>query len=216
MDFAAARRNMLDSQIRPNRVTDERLIDALATVPREEFVPKDLRGVAYVDEDIPLGNGRYLMEPMVMARLMQAAAPAPGDLALIIGCGTGYAAAVLSHLVGAVVAVDGNAGLVQQATKTLTGMGNDTVAVIEGPLANGCPEQAPFDVIFFNGAVAEVPQNVSAQLADGGRLVAVVAGKAIGKATLTTRRRDIFTSREIFDAATPLLPEFERKSAFVF
>lgn len=216
MDFAAARRNMLDSQIRPNRVTDERLIDALATVPREEFVPKDLRGVAYVDEDIPLGNGRYLMEPMVMARLMQAAAPAPGDLALIIGCGTGYAAAVLSHLVGAVVAVDGNAGLVQQATKTLTGMGNDTVAVIEGPLANGCPEQAPFDVIFFNGAVAEIPQNVSAQLADGGRLVAVVAGKAIGKATLTTRRRDIFTSREIFDAATPLLPEFERKSAFVF
>lgn len=216
MDFAAARHNMVDCQIRPNRVTDERLISALATVPREEFVSKELRGVAYIDEDLPLADGRYLMEPMIMARLMQEAAPTAGDLALTVGCGTGYAAAVLSHLVGAVVAVESNAALAQQATKTLTGMGNDTVAVFEGPLADGCPDQAPFDVIFFNGAVSQIPDKVSAQLAEGGRLVAVVAGNGIGKANLVTRRRGIISSREVFDAAIPLLPGFERKTAFVF
>lgn len=216
MDFAAARRNMVESQIRPNRVTDERLIAALAMVPREEFVPKALRGIAYIDEDLPIGDGRYLMEPMVLARLIQTAEPAPTDLALIIGVGTGYAAAVLSHLVGGVVAVESDPALAQRAIKTLTGMGNDTVAVIEGPLANGCPVQAPFDVIFFNGAVAEIPGNISAQLAEGGRLVAVVAGNAVGKAVLVAHRRGVLTSREVFDAAIPLLPGFERKSAFVF
>jgi protein-L-isoaspartate(D-aspartate) O-methyltransferase len=216
VDFDAARRNMVESQIRPNRVTDERLIAALASVPREEFVPKELRGVAYIDEDLPIGDGRYLMEPMIMARLMQEASPTPGDLALTIGCGAGYAAAVLSHLVGAVVAIESSSALAQQATKTLTGMGNDTVAVIEGPLADGCPDQAPFDVIFFNGAVAQIPENIAAQLAENGRLVAVVTGDGIGKAKLATRRRGILTSREVFDAGTPLLPGFERKTAFVF
>lgn len=216
MDFAAARHNMVESQIRPNRVTDERLIAAMATVPREAFVPKELRGVAYVDEAIPIGTGRYLMEPMIIARLMQTAAPTAGDLALTIGCGTGYAAAVLSHLVGAVVAVESDAALAQQATRTLTGMGIDTVAVIEGVLADGCLDQAPFDIIFFDGAVREIPESVSSQLAEGGRLVAVVAGNGVGKGAQVSRRRGILTSREVFDAGTPLLPGFERKTAFVF
>ncbi|MGH6663066.1 MAG: protein-L-isoaspartate O-methyltransferase family protein [Rhodospirillales bacterium] len=216
MDFAAARHNMVESQIRPNRVTDERLIAAMATVPREAFVPKELRGVAYVDEAIPVGDGRYLMEPMVVARLMQEAAPTAGDLALTIGCGTGYAAAVLSHLVGAVVAVESDAALARQASQTLTGMGIDTVAVIEGVLADGCRDQAPFDVIFFDGAVAEIPESVSSQLAEGGRLVAIVAGNGVGKGMLATRRRGILTTREIFDAGTPLLPGFERKAVFIF
>lgn len=220
MDFAAARHNMVESQIRPNRITDKRLIEALATVPREAFVPKELRGVAYVDEAIPIGNGRYLMEPMILAKLMQAATPTAGDLALTIGCGTGYAAAVLSHLVGAVVAVESDAGLAQRATETLTGMGNDTVAVIGGALANGCPDQAPFDVIFFDGAIGEIPEAVSSQLAEGGRLVAVIAGdgvgEGVGKGVLMTRRRGVLTTREMFDAGTPLLPGFERKKAFVF
>jgi len=216
VDFATARHNMVESQIRPNRVTDERLIAAMAAVPREAFVPKELRGVAYVDEAIAIGEGRYLMEPMVIARLMQAAAPTAGDLALSIGCGTGYAAAVLSQLVGAVVAVESDSALAQQATRTLTGMGIDTVAVIEGGLRDGFPDQAPFDIIFFDGAVGEIPESVSSQLAEGGRLVAVVAGNGVGKGVQVTRRRGILTSREVFDAGTPLLPGFERKRAFVF
>ncbi len=216
MDFAAARRNMVESQIRPNRVTDERLIAAMAAVPREVFVPKELRGIAYVDEAIPLGEGRYLMEPMIVARLIQTAAPTAGDLALIIGCGTGYAAAILSHAVGTVVSLESNAALARQATRTLADMGIDTVAVVEGALADGCRDQAPFDVIFFDGAVAEIPDSVSSQLAEGGRLVAVVAVAGGGKGVLMTRRRGILTSREVFDGGTPLLPGFQRRTAFVF
>lgn len=216
MNFAAARHNMVESQIRPNRVTDEKLIAAFAKIPREEFVPRQLRGVAYVDEAVPLGEGRHLMEPMVLARLIQTAAPAAGDLALVVGCGTGYGAAILSHLVGAVVALEHDPGLAQQATQTLGALGIDTVAVIAGALDNGCPDQAPFDVILFDGAVPEIPETIASQLAEGGRLVAVVAGSRIGKASLMTRRRGVLTSREVFDAGTPILPGFQRKSAFVF
>ena len=216
MNFAAARYNMVESQIRPNRVTDEKLIAAFAKIPREEFVPRQLRGVAYVDEAVSLGEGRHLMEPMVLARLIQTAAPAAGDLALVVGCGTGYGAAILSHLVGAVVALEHDPGLAQQATQTLGTLGIDTVAVIAGALDKGCPDQAPFDVILFDGAVPEIPETIASQLAEGGRLVAVVAGSRIGKATLVTRRRGVLTSREVFDAGTPILPGFQRKSAFVF
>ena len=216
MNFAAARYNMVESQIRPNRVTDEKLIAAFAKIPREEFVPRQLRGVAYVDEAVSLGEGRHLMEPMVLARLIQTAAPVAGDLALVVGCGTGYGAAILSHLVGAVVALEHDPGLAQQATQTLGTLGIDTVAVIAGALDKGCPDQAPFDVILFDGAVPEIPETIASQLAEGGRLVAVVAGSRIGKATLVTRRRGVLTSREVFDAGTPILPGFQRKSAFVF
>lgn len=216
MDFAAARHNMVESQIRPNRVTNAKLIEAIAKLPREAFAPKQLRGIAYVDEAVPLGEGRFLMEPMILARLIQAAAPAPGDLALVIGCGTGYDAAVLSHLVGAVVALESDPGLAQQATQTLSGLGIDTVAVVTDSLDKGCPDQAPFDVIMFDGAVPEIPETITSQLAEGGRLVAVIAGSRIGKAMLMTRRRGVLSSREMFDAGTPMLPGFERKSAFVF
>ena len=216
MNFAAARHNMVESQIRPNRVSDEKLIAAFAKIPREEFVPRQLRGVAYVDEAVSLGEGRHLMEPMVLARLIQTAAPAAGDLALVVGCGTGYGAAILSHLVGAVVALEHDPGLAQQATQTLGTLGIDTVAVIAGALDKGCTDQAPFDVILFDGAVPEIPETIASQLAEGGRLVAVVAGSRIGKATLVTRRRGVLTSREVFDAGTPILPGFQRKSAFVF
>lgn len=216
MNFAAARHNMVESQIRPNRVTDEKLIAAFAKIPREEFVPRQFRGVAYVDEAVSLGEGRHLMEPMVLARLIQTAAPAAGDLALVVGCGTGYGAAILSHLVGAVVALEHDPGLAQQATQTLGTLGIDTVAVIAGALDKGCPDQAPFDVILFDGAVPEIPETIASQLAEGGRLVAIVAGSRIGKATLATRRRGVLASREVFDAGTPILPGFQRKSAFVF
>ena len=216
MDFAAARENMVDCQILPNRVTDKRLIEALGAVPREAFVPTEYQGVAYVDEAIPLGGGRDLMQPLVTARLFQAAEPKVRDLALVIGCGTGYGAAVLSYLVGTVVAVESDGGLAKEANQVLSGLGIDTVAVMEGRLEEGYKKQAPYDVILFDGAVADVPDALSSQLAEGGRLVAVISDNGVGKAQLMTRHHDQLSSREVFDAGAPLLPGFERSESFVF
>jgi protein-L-isoaspartate(D-aspartate) O-methyltransferase len=156
------------------------------------------------------------MEPLVTARLIQAAEPKAQDLALVIGCGTGYGAAVLSHLAGTVVAVESDGGLAKEANQILSGLGMDTVAVMEGHLEKGYRKQAPYDVIFFNGAVADVPEAISSQLAEGGRLVAVVSKDGVGKAMLLTRHHDQVSSREVFDAGTPLLPGFERSESFVF
>ncbi len=216
MDFDIARRNMVDSQIRPNNVTEERLIGAMEALPREAFLPSEYQGVAYIDDAMPLGNGRHMMAPMVMARLVEAASPAPQDLALVIGCATGYEAAVLSYLVGTVVAVESDAGMAQQAAQTLTGLEIDTVAVVEGDLDKGYPDQAPYDVIFFNGAVADIPDGISRQLAEGGRLIAVVSGDGPGKARRVTNHRGGLSSQEVFDANTPLLSGFEHEQTFVF
>ncbi len=220
MDFDVVRHNMVESQIRPNRVSDDRIIAAMDRLPREAFVPADLQGVAYVDEAVPLGGGRYLMEPMILARLIQLASPGEGDLALVIGCGTGYGAAVLSNTVSTVVAVESDPVLAQQATETLAGLGIDTVAVIEADLRKGCPDQGPYDVIFFDGAVAEISEPISRQLAEGGRMVSVVTGDGPGpgpgKAMLTTRHAGVLSSLESFDAGTPALPGFGRQKTFVF
>ena len=216
MDFDLARRNMVDSQLLPNRVTDERIIGAMAALPREAFVPAEFQGVAYVDEAVPLDDGRYLMKPMVMARLLQTALPQASDLALVIGCNTGYGAAVLSSAVSTVVAVEGDAGLAAKASDTLTTLGIDTVAVITGDLKKGYPDQAPYDVIFFDGAVAGIPDSITRQLADGGRLVALVSGEGVGKAMLTKRHGDGFSSLESFNAGTPYLAGFEPQKAFAF
>lgn len=218
MDYAQQRHNMVESQVRPNQVTDDRILDAMAELPREAFVAKAQKGIAYVDEALPIGSGRYMMEPMVVARLLQSAAVNPGDVALHIGCGTGYAAALMSKLASTVVAVESDAKLAAEATRVLADLSIDTVAVIDGPLQEGYPKQAPYDVIFFDGAVEHVPPAISDQLAENGRLVAVVAppGPGAGKAVLISRHGGVLSSREIFDAGTPLLPGFTRAKAFVF
>jgi len=217
MDFSIARRSMVNSQIRPNQVNDGDVLAAMAEMPREAFLPKVLHGVAYVDEDIPLGKGRYLMEPMVLARLLQAAAIQPTDVALILGCATGYSVAIASRLASAVVAIESDAKLAQAASDTLTGLGLDTVAVMQGDLGAGYAKQAPFDVILFDGAVANVPASIAEQLAEGGRLVAVVRpGEGVGKAVLVTREAGLLSLREVFDANIPWLPGFEPVSQFVF
>lgn len=217
MDFSTARQSMVKSQIRPNQVNDPEVLAAMAELPRETFLPKALQGVAYVDEDLPLGNGRYLMEPCVLARLLQAATIRSTDVALVIGCTTGYSAAVLSRLASAVVAVESDAKLVQAATNTLAELQIDTVAVMQGELREGCPKQAPFDVIVFDGAVSEIPDALVAQLADGGRLVAAVRKtQAIGRGMLIVRSGDVIARRELFDATIPWLPGFEPAPGFVF
>jgi len=217
MDFAAARLNMVESQIRTNKVTDPGIVKAFEAVPREMFVEEAQRGFAYVDEDLELAPGRYLMEPMVLARLLQAAAAQPGDMVLDIGCATGYSTAVLAQLAETVVGVECDRGLMDGANRTLNALDVDNAVVVNGPLDLGYQKQAPYDVIVFQGAVCEVPDEIKHQLADGGRLVAVVCDAAgIGRGTVIQRSGDSFSGRRLFDAATPLLPGFAREAGFVF
>lgn len=216
-DYATARLNMVENQIRPNRVTDERLLAAIAEVPRERFVPKRLHGNAYVDQDLALGDGRYLMEPVVFARLLQAAAIGPGDVVLDIGCGTGYSAAVLGKLAGTVVALESDAALAKQAIEALTELDVDNAVVVEGPLAEGYPRQAPYDVIVLGGSVDAVPDAIADQLVVGGRLVAVVnVAPSVGNIEVIHRSHGGLSRRQLYDAAVPILPGFAAEHGFVF
>jgi protein-L-isoaspartate(D-aspartate) O-methyltransferase len=217
MDYAAARLNMVESQVRPNRVTDPRIVLAMLELPREKFLPEALRGVAYVDEDVHIGNGRYLTEPMVLARLVQAAAVQGTDTVLEIGTGTGYGAAVLSRLAGKVVALDSDPALLKKTNTNLGEVGAKNVTLAEGPLAQGWPKNGPYKAIIFSGGVEYVPQAVLDQLAEGGRLLAVVSlpGEA-SRATLISRIGGALSTRAIFDAASPILPGLKRDPGFVF
>jgi len=217
VDYAAARANMVGSQLRTTKVTDPVLLEAFESVPRELFVPADKRGVAYVDEDMAIAGGRYLMKPMVLARLLQAAAIEPGDIVLDIGCGSGYSSAILAKLAATVVAVESDKRLADEANRILSDQGNDNVVVVEAALDEGYPKQAPYNVIFIGGSVADVPKAICDQLIDGGRLVTVVKdGKDLGRATLMQRIGDVVSSRVLFDAATHYLPGFTREAGFAF
>lgn len=217
MNYAATRHNMVENQIRTNQVTDPAVIAAIAAVPREVFVPKQLRGVAYVDESIDLGKGRFLMEPMVFARLLQTAAIKPTEVVLDIGCGSGYSAAVLSRLASTVVALESDAKLAEQAKARLTELSADNVALVSGPLAKGAAAHGPYDVIVLEGAVPEIPAALTAQLAEGGRLLAVVVAESgQGRATLAVRTGSGVSGRVLFDTTLPPLPGFQVKSGFRF
>lgn len=215
-DSAAARRHMIESQIMPSGVTDRGLLAALEAVPREIFVPKSLQGVAYVDEDLEVAPGRYLMEPRVFGKLLLAAGLREDDVVLDVGCGRGYHTAVLARLAGTVVALESDEELAAQASETLTELGVDNAAVVSGPLAEGYPSQAPYDVIFLSGAVEEVPEALSAQLDPSGRLLAVIGAGGTGQATLMLRHGETLARRSLFDAAIPLLPGFKLEPGFVF
>ena len=214
-DHAAARRNMVSGQIRTNRVTDERLIEAMEEIPRERFVPHAKRGVAYVDEDVEIASGRYLMEPMVLARLVQEATIGSDDMVLDVGCATGYAAAVMSRLAGTVIALDVDESLAAEAERTLSEVGADNAIVVNGPLAEGYARQAPYDVILLGGAVDHLPEALADQLAEGGRIVGVLreAG-GVGQATLWARYRGALSSRSLFEASLQPLPGIARPVRF--
>ncbi len=216
-DHAAQRLNMVESQLRTNKVTDAALIGAMAAVPRERFLSTALHGVAYVDEDLPLGGDRYMMEPMVMARLIQALRPGATDVVLEIGTGCGYGAAILARLASTVVALESDSTLAASAANALNGQGIDTAIVVEGPLAEGYPKHGPYDAIFICGAVAEIPAAILDQVAEGGRLAAVIGRPGEpGRATLVQRRGGVLSRRVLFDAAVPQLPGFAREPGFVF
>lgn len=215
MDYAVARQHMVDSQIRTNKVTDERLIDAIRAMPRERFVPDSLRARSYVDDDVELAPGRFLMEPMVTARLIQAAEVKPANIALVVGAASGYAAALLARLADTVVALEADAALAQRASSTFADLGIDNAAVVEGPLAAGCAKHAPYDVVFLDGAVEQVPQSLVDQLGEGGRMVGVVNDGGVGRAMLWINSGGALSKRILFDANVTPLPGFKAPARFV-
>lgn len=217
--FEKARQIMVEGQVRPNKVTNEAVLEAIRHVPREKFLPPHLQAIAYVDEDIDLGQGRYLMEPTVLARLLQAADIRKSETVLDIGCGSGYATAVFSQLCRHVTGIDQDVKLVTEATRVLSQLGLSRAEIVqENRLQEGYIKNAPYDVIFINGSVASVPEKIKMQMADkGGRLVTVLCGKGrMGTGILITRNGDHFTTLNLFDAATPALPGFEEKKTFIF
>ncbi|HXP76654.1 MAG TPA: protein-L-isoaspartate O-methyltransferase [Stellaceae bacterium] len=217
IDYAAARLNMVDGQLRTNGVVDPALVAAFLAVPRERFVPEPLRGTAYVDEDLPLGNGRYLMEPLVLARLIQLAEPGRDARVLCVGAGPGYDAAILAHVVGAVVALESDPALAATARRLLRELGYSKASVIEGSLEEGHTAGAPYDAILFGGAIAEVPDAIARQLAETGRIAAVVrADGRVSQVTVMTRVGTVLSRRPVFDAANHPLPGFASQPAFVF
>jgi protein-L-isoaspartate(D-aspartate) O-methyltransferase len=221
-DFAQARTNMVESQIRTLDVTDRRLVAALREIPRERFVPASRRAIAYIDEDLLLkaADGdqpaRYLMEPMPFAKLVQLAEIKPTDLVLDVGCGTGYSSSVLSRLADSVVALECDEELAAAANETLPALEIGNVAVVTGPLNEGYPEEGPYDVIVLDGAVPQVPEALLQQLKEGGRLVAIIAENGSGKAWLFTRHAGHATGRPAFSAFAKPLSGFEREQGFVF
>jgi protein-L-isoaspartate(D-aspartate) O-methyltransferase len=220
-DFVAARRMMVDGQVRTSDVTDLRLIAAMREVPRERFLPPAQRSFAYFDLDLPLAAPeankplRHLIKPMVLGKLIQAAEIRDDDHVLDVGCGTGYSTALLARLAGSVVALEEDAALAQQAAETLRALGVTQAQVATGPLAGGWPALAPYDAILVNGAFEVAPKALLRQLRDGGRLVGVMRGAA-GKAMLYRSAGGECSGRPIFDAFAPLLPGFAVPPAFVF
>ena len=209
MDYALSRFNMIEGQIKTNRVTDPFVLDAMAEVPRESFVPTAKKGVAYIDDAVEVAPGRFMLEPMVLARMLEGCALKETDIVLDIGCNTGYSTAILAKIVSTVVALEEDETLAKSASDTLNVLGVDNAVVVTGPMKEGVVKQAPYDVILFNGAVSEVPEAIKNQLADGGRLVAITAGKStMSTVSVYTRNNELLSKRDIMEAGVALLPGF--------
>lgn len=220
-DYSLARRTMVDRQIRTADVTDRRILRAIGEVPRELFSPVELRPLAYSDADLLLtkpgsGQGRYLVEPTILARLIQLADIGEDDIVLDVGCGTGYSSAVLSLIANSVVALEEIDDLAEAATETLLELDIGNVAVLTGPLAEGFASEGPYDVIVMAAAVEEVPPALLDQLKKGGRLVTIVGQGPSGMATLFHRNGGEVSRRSAFSAPAPSLPGFAKPKTFQF
>jgi protein-L-isoaspartate(D-aspartate) O-methyltransferase len=221
VDFSDQRRNMVECQLRPNKIIDERILGAMATLPRERFVPAAAQSLCYGDEDVPLGQNRFLPEPMVFAKMLQAAAIKPQDRILEIGCATGYGTAVLVSLSHKVFACDEDKSMVANAGEMLRQLQLPAEFFVASP-QDGLPAAAPYDVIIVNGAAAELPSSWFEQLAQGGRLLVVlrsanpVPQAAIGVAQLYLKEADQISHQTLFDAQTPYLPSLYPRPQFTF
>ena len=214
--YQAARNLMVDGQVRPNKVTNQRLIDAMRTLPRERFVPAHLASLAYADEDVPLGGGRYLTEPMVIARLIQSAAVRPGERALVVAAGSGYAAALLAACGASVVALEEDPALLALARTTL-GRAAPSVSIVSGPLQQGWPAGGPYDIVLIDGGVETLPTEIYDQVKRGGRLLLVRASQGqVSQAVLGEPTPSGPSFQALFDCATPPLACMRRQPGFVF
>lgn len=218
-DFKAARTNMVDCQIHTAGVTVPAILKAFDAIPREKFVAANMQGVAYTDESVMAGAGRFLLEPITHARMIQAAAPEPLDSVLDIGCATGYSTSILSSMVRAVAGLEENQELLNRAARLWTILNLHNVTGVAGELVQGCPEYAPFNLIFMNGSVAEIPLRLIDQLSDNGRLITIVRkpGAVLGQVTLVKKTGPKnFSSYVLFESGSPYLPGFEPRASFQF
>jgi protein-L-isoaspartate(D-aspartate) O-methyltransferase len=222
MDIQAARFAMVESQIRPNGVRDPNILNAFAAIPRELFVPHELKPLAYIDEALPVvtgksgGAGRYLLPPMTLAKLLQCSDAADARRVLDIGGVTGYSAAILSQLGGKVFALEASADLAGQSEKCLKEARIEGVRVAAGPLNQGLKAEQPYDLILVNGAMAAEPHPLFDQLAEGGRLAGIIRTGWQGQAYLFEKAGGVVSGRAVFDASAEYLPGFEEKPHFVF
>ena len=214
--FPTARPHMVENQIRTNKVTDENILNAFDSIPRENFVPSGKESVAYVDEDLLLGDGRYLMEPMVLARMLQEAQIDENDIVLDVGCCNGYSTAIISCIATSVIGLEESQDYIDIANENLANFESDNAGVALGPLGEGYAPQMPYSLIIIGGAVEEIPKSLFDQLVDGGRLVAVIKGNGqnMGKAKLFCKINGVISDRFLFDAGTPSLTSFSKKIIF--
>jgi protein-L-isoaspartate(D-aspartate) O-methyltransferase len=218
-DFGQSRRKMVDNQLRTNDVTDHRILDAMDEVPREKFVPAAKRAIAYIDEDLPVGSsgsGRYLMKPHIFGKLVQLAHIGSDDVVLIVGAGTGYSSAVIAKLAASVVALEEDADLSKVAGELLVDLGTENAVVVDGPLTAGFASEGPYDIIFVDGAVENLPEELQAQLKPDGRLVVIEGQGGSGVAKLYQKSEDTVSGRFGFNASASLLPGFAREAEFSF
>ena len=208
-DFAAAREAMVESQLRPQGVTDPAVLDAMRRIPREDFLPSHTRPLAYVDRAVAVGNGRFLSSPAVLGQLLTQMMPERGQRALVVGAGTGYSAAVLAAAGLDVVALESDAELASAARA-------QKIKVVEGPLEAGCAASAPYDQILIDGAVEYIPDAIVEQLADGGRLGAALIDRGITRLVIGRKAGNAFGTLSVGDAGAPALPGFKRPRAFTF
>jgi len=217
--FSTARQKMVDGQVRTSDVTDRRILDAMFAVPREAFVPASRQALAYLDLDLDVSEGgakRYLIKPQLTGKLLQAAEIGEGDNVLVVGCATGYLAALTAKLARQVTATECDSTLAAKARDAFATIGLANIACKAAACAEGDPTAAPYDVIILNGAVEVTPDGLFGQLKEGGRLVGVSAESRPSRAMIVTRTHGEFGYRPLFDAAAPVLPGLERVAAFVF
>lgn len=217
--FSIARKHMVDSQIHTAGVIDPRILEAFTSLQRERFVPENLSKVACTDENLPLGEGRFLMEPVVHARMIEVAEPKSTDIVLDVGGATGYSAAILAPMVSTVIALEETNNFLDYATWIWNELGIRNIQAFQGKLPDGNPASGPYDIIFINGAVSEIPQKLIDQLAPSGRLIAVLkkAGNVLGETTIVQKTAGgNFSARGLFEAGLPYLPGFEPKPVFKF
>jgi protein-L-isoaspartate(D-aspartate) O-methyltransferase len=208
-DFAAARRVMVESQLRPQGVTDPGVLAAMGEVPREQFVPADVQPMAYVDRAVLVGEGRFLLPCAVLGQLLTQMAPSRGERALVIGAATGYSAAILRHIGVSVVALESSPALAQMGEAL-------GIEFVRGELEQGHPAGAPYDLILIDGAVEYLPAEITDQLAAGGRLGAALAERGVTRLIVGRKSGQAFGHFSIADAAAPALPGFRRPRTFTF